>query len=200
MQGSGGIAAPAQGPARVWHGQALPPRRSPEQKNTERKNPAADHHRLLLERGGREGRLQTCGFTGGWGSPQVPRGEGRCGVAVPEQPPAWASSPQPHCPAAAARLSGRQCRGAGGCGCFPASRPGVAEPRRADNRLWLFSHPAGIRLHGPGIFFPSFHSLSLETFRILPLISPLCLPSRSAQTGLEAEVSAFSIPNTQKHQ
>lgn len=109
MQGSGGIAAPAQGPARVWHSQALPPRRSPEQKNMERKNPAADHHRLLLERGGREGRLQTCGFTGGWGSPQVPRGEGRCGVGVPEQPPAWASSPPAPLP---------------GC-CSPALRPAV---------------------------------------------------------------------------
>lgn len=85
VQGSGGVAGSGRGLAR-------PGAASPEQKNTERKNPAAHHHRLLLERGGREGRLQTWGFTGGWGSPQVPR-EGRRRVGVPEQPPAWPCSP-----------------------------------------------------------------------------------------------------------
>lgn len=190
VQGSGGVAGSGRGLAR-------PGAASPEQKNTERKNPAAHHHRLLLERGGREGRLQTWGAGGACRCPEEKADVGWGSQSSPQHGPA---APQPHCPAAVARICGRRCRGAGGCGCFPASRPGVAEPRRADNRLWLFSHPAGIRLHGQGIFFPSFHSLSLETFRILPLISPLCLPSRSAQTGLEAEVSAFSIPNTQKHQ
>lgn len=197
VQGSGGVAAPAQGPAGVWHGQELPPR--------SRKIRSVKTQLHIITgccwsgEGGRAG-YKPRGLRGAGGARRCPEEKADVGWGSQSSPQHGPAAPQPHCPAAVARICGRRCRGAGGCGCFPASRPGVAEPRRADNRLWLFSHPAGIRLHGPGIFFPSFHSLSLETFRILPLISPLCLPSRSAQTGLEAEVSAFSIPNTQKHQ
>lgn len=118
----------------------------------------------------------------------VPRGEVR-GEGLPGQP------------------GPRQLRSVGSA-CLP-----VGGPVRVDHRLWMFSHPAGIQLRGLGgflvLFFffvsaPPLPSLSLfgdflhSAFDLPP--AP-CLPSRSlGSLGLEAEVSAFPIPNTQKHQ
>jgi len=88
-----------------------------------------------------------------------------------------------------------------GSACLPTGSPvGV------DHGLWQFSHPAGIQLRGLGgvCVRARIPLLSLSLFGDFPHSAfdlPPCLPSRSlGSPGLEAEVSAFPIPNTQKHQ